>query len=260
MLRFAKFLFVFLSAAVSAPSLASSGLVTEKLCNKLKRNWYDSNNMIVAGYEYCLRGSYGHIVNLTSSPLYIHNPRDPSKIYEVDASSRLRLEPRAIPSLNLLTRLNGRVYLVGDKLVVSTYDTANETKGYYRSVINSLRGSRIKYVSKFRVREMSYDSKVFFDSPIPGFEKVQRSALPVVVAVGIGGAGAGALDAWDPDNACFGDILRGAFEGGVSSVLGALIAIPGGMGTIVGMVSGGAVSKVVQATCSQCHKSYCGKH
>ncbi|PKF79761.1 hypothetical protein CW749_08645 [Vibrio sp. vnigr-6D03] len=216
--------------------------------------------MIVAGYEYCLLGSYGHIVNLTSSPLYIHNPRDPSKIYEVDASSRLSLKPRAIPSLNLLSRLNSHVYFVGDKLVVSTYATANETKGYYRSVINTLRGSRIKYVSKFSVREMSYDSQVFFDSPTPGFQQAQRAALPIVVAVGIGGAGAGAINAWDPDNPCFGNIVRGAIEGGVSSVFGALLAIPGGMGTIVGMVAGGSASKVVQATCSQCHKSYCGKH
>jgi len=167
--------------------------------------------------------------NLTQDSIFISNKR--GQIFEVDPESVAYITPNLRYGVyNFVTKISGRVYMVGSNIIVSPYKTNWITKDAYSRIKDSLPPSKKKQVPMFQVSNFGYENPIFIDNLGPDFIEAQTYALPVVVAIGIGGGIAGAINAWDPNGFCRGDVIRGAITGALTAIGAAMIAIPSGGG------------------------------
>ena len=232
------------------------------LCKSIK-GWKDNKNIIEAGYEYCIRSSRLDVkfTNLTQDSIFISNKR--GQTFEIEPESFSQYLPYSGKGVfHFVTKIRGRVYMMGNNIIVSPYQTNWITKDMYSRVKNNLPTSPMKNVPIFQVSTISYENPIFTDNLTPNFVEKQTRAFPVVVAVGIGGGIAGAINAWDPNGFCGADVIRGAITGALSALGGAMVAIPGGAGIIIVAASAGALNKSLAGACYACHSSatssYCG--
>lgn len=206
-----------------------------------------------AGYEYCFTHVSQLVVNLTQDVIYASN--EVGKIYEIEPGTKLSFKP--LHFIHIVSKVNGRAYRNGNRVIISELTDRAAFKSLYRSLSNQIPVSKIKTVPPFMATELSYQTPIFFNGYDEEFAANQTRALPAVIYYGIGGAAVGAMGAIAND-CSGGDIARAAIVAGTTAMLGTLMAIPNGMGIIVARVGSGGLGLSMGAVCTSCHVPKCG--
>lgn len=197
-----------------------------------------------------MRQVKNQVVNLTQNSIFVSNKN--GEIFEVDAGSIFKRLPLR-NFVHIVSQVDVRIYIVSGKAIVSPYKTAKETRDVYNSLYRNLPDSKINKVSAFRVANIDFENPIFNGSASQRYKDAQARAWPVFVTVGIAGGITGAINAYDPNNVCGRDIVRGAIIGAISGVGASLVALPMGTGYIVGATAGAAINKSLGGACVACH-------
>lgn len=260
------FVCAFLMSAITQAQASSKIFSPESpLCNVVPAGWKDKNNFVARGFEYCLIGtSYSEVFNLTQAPVYVANPSIvDGDIYKVQGQSKFKL-PGPARVLHILSESDGAVYRDVGRLIIGAERNGKLTRSNFKSNRSNLRYLAAEKVPPFVVNKITMEAPIYMGGILEDYGSEQwkyseSNVWGVVVPAIIGGAGAGAMGAWDPEEACGGDIVRGMFVGGVTGALGATVFATGA-GTIVTPIATAAVGKSLTALCSECHASTCDKN